>query len=84
VTNRADWLGRSVSATIQAVLILLRRAYVEPREWVRPRAAAALLLRIWGVPGQPFVVAVVAVVLGAVAVANHNATWGRMGLALGA
>jgi hypothetical protein len=47
VTNRADWLGRSVAATILAGLILLRRAYVEPRDWVWPRAAAALLLRIW-------------------------------------
>ncbi len=62
----------------------------------RPRAAlvwmqihqiwggAALLLGLWAFLGAPFALRVAAVALGAVAVANYNATWGMLGLLLGA
>ena len=49
--------------------------------------AGALGLGLWaflGRGGGGFPVRVAAVALGAVAVANYNATWGMLGLALGA
>lgn len=46
--------------------------------------ASALGLGIWSLFGAPFCIRVAAVALGAVAVANYNATWGMLGLALGA
>jgi hypothetical protein len=62
----------------------------------RPRAAllwlqhwqlwggGAMLLGLWTFLGGPFWVRVAAVALGAVATANYNATWGLLGLLLGA
>ena len=44
---------------------------------------SALGLGIWSLMGAPFCIRVAAVALGAVAVANYNATWGMLGLALG-
>jgi hypothetical protein len=44
----------------------------------------ALGLGLWAFLGGPFAVRVTAVALGAVAVANYNASWGMLGLALGA
>lgn len=46
--------------------------------------AGALGLGLWAFLGGPFALRVAAVALGAVAVANYNATWGMLGLALGA
>jgi hypothetical protein len=45
--KRADWVGLVVIATILAGHILLRRAYVEPREWLGLCAAAAPLPGLW-------------------------------------
>ncbi|MBW8270724.1 hypothetical protein [Caldovatus aquaticus] len=44
----------------------------------------ALLLGLRAFLGGPFWVRVAAVTLGAAAIANHNATWGMLGLLLGA
>ena len=46
--------------------------------------AGALGSGLWAFLGGPFAVRVAAVALGAVAVVNYNATWGMLGLALGA
>ena len=105
--KRSDWLGLAVVAASIVGLVLYRRTYVEPREWVGlcavaappvaclPRAglvwlqhwylwgSGALLLGLWAFLGGPLLVAVAAVALGAAAVANYNATWGMVGLALG-
>ena len=44
----------------------------------------ALVLGLWAFLARgPFVVAVAAVVMGAAAVENYNATWGMVGAALG-
>lgn len=45
--------------------------------------AGALTLGFWAFLGGPRAIRVAAVALGAVAVANYNATWGMLGLALG-
>lgn len=61
----------------RAALVWLQHWYL----W----GTGALLLGLWAFsPGGPFAVAVAAVALGAAAVANYNATWGMLGLALGA
>jgi hypothetical protein len=44
----------------------------------------ALALGLWAFVGASFGAAVGAVALGGAAVANYNATWGMLGLALGA
>ncbi len=67
-----------------------------PRAWAcEPRAvllwlqhwqvfgAATLLLGLWTLRGAPFPIRIAAVVLGAVAVANYNITWGVAGGAFG-
>ncbi len=60
----------------RAALLWLQQWYL----W----GAAALLVGLAGLRGAPFAVTVAAVAFGAAAVANYNATWGMLGLALGA
>jgi len=77
-----EWVGVCAAAT-PPLACLPRAALVWLQHWYL-WGTGALLLGLWAFLGGPFAAAVAAVALGAAAVANYNATWGMLGLALGA
>jgi hypothetical protein len=77
-----EWVGLCASAA-PPLACLPRAGLVWLQHWYL-WGIGALVLGLWAFLGGPFVVAVTAVALGAAAVANYNATWGMIGLALGA
>jgi hypothetical protein len=77
-----EWVGLCAAAA-PPLVCLPRTGLVWLQHWYL-WGAGALALGLWAFLGAPFVVAVAAVALGAAAVANYNATWGMIGLALGA
>ena len=76
-----DW-GAACAVAMPRLACLPRDALLWLQHW-QLWGISALALGIWSLLGAPFVVRVAAVGLGAVAVANYNATWGMLGLALG-
>ena len=77
-----EWVG--VCAAAAPPLACLPRAALVWLQHFYLWGTGALLLGLWAFLGGPFAAAVAAVALGAAAVANYNATWGMLGLALGA
>ncbi|MDB5375232.1 MAG: hypothetical protein JWP04_3874 [Belnapia sp.] len=71
-------------AVARPPLACLPRAALGWSQYWQVWGAAALACGIWAVVGAGFAVRVAAVALGAVAVANYNASWGMLGLVLGA
>ena len=75
--------GAACAAATAPVVCLARAALLWLQRW-QLWGGGALALGVWALVGSPFAIRVAAVALGAVAVANYNATWGMAGLALGA
>ncbi len=78
------WVSICTSAAATANLACVPRAALL---WLQDNyvwGGAALLLGLVGFFGQWRRISVAAVVIGADAVINYNATWGMLGLALGA
>ena len=77
-----DWAA-ACAVAMPRLACLPRDALLWLQHW-QLWGASALGLGIWSLFGAPFGIRVAAVALGTVAVANYNATWGMLGLALGA
>lgn len=77
-----EWAA-ACAAAMPRPACLPREALLWLQHW-QLWGCAALGLGAWSLYGAPFAARVAAVALGAVAVANYNATWGMLGLALGA
>ena len=77
-----EWVGLCAAAE-PPLACLPRAGLVWLQHWYL-WGIGALLLGMWALFGASLPVAVAAVALGAAAVANYNATWGMIGLALGA
>jgi hypothetical protein len=77
-----EWVGLCAAAS-PPLACLPRSALFWLQYWYS-WGAAALVLGLLALRGAPFAMSVAAVAVGAAAVANYNATWGMLGLALGA
>jgi hypothetical protein len=77
-----EWVG--LCAASAPPVACLPRAGLEWLQQWQLWGTGALLLGVWAFLGGPFAVAVSAVTVGAAAVAYYNATWGMIGVALGA
>jgi hypothetical protein len=77
-----EW-GAACAVAMAPPACLPRAALLWLQHW-QLWGGGALGLGVWALAGSPFAIRVAAVALGAVAVANYNATWGMVGLALGA
>ncbi len=77
-----EWVGLCAAAA-PPMACLPRAGLVWLQHWYL-WGTGALALGLWAFLGGPWTVAVAAVAVGAAAVANYNATWGMIGLALGA
>ena len=82
VVEPRDWAAACMAASAPAAC-LPRAALLWLQHW-QLWGAGALALGAWSLLGAPLAVRVAAVALGAMAVANYNATAGMFGLALGA
>lgn len=75
--------GATCAAADAPWVCAIRAAFLWLQHW-ELYGAGALALGIAAVLGAPFAVAIAAVGLGAAAAINYNASWGLLGLALGA
>ena len=98
--RRKDVAGLAAVVLATALLIAYRQVYLEPRAWGAACAARGALIWLQGqyllgaaalglglagfAWGGAFTAQLGAVLAGVAAIENYNATWGAIGLALGA